>query len=58
MPFFDMAFDSFDNDDGVIDDETDGQHKTEEREGVDRKAEQRKEHEGADERDRHSAAAG
>ena len=47
----DMVLDGFDHHDGVVDDETDGQHQAEERERVDGKSEQRENGEGADERD-------
>src|SRR5262245_5726270 len=43
----------FDDDDGVVDDETDRQHQAEQRQRIDREAEQRKDQEGADQRDRH-----
>jgi len=36
---FDVALDGFDDDDGVIDDEADGQNQAEQRERVDGKAE-------------------
>ena len=46
-------FDRLDHDDRIIDDETDREHETEERERVDTKAEERKEHERANERHGH-----
>ncbi|EXI65763.1 MAG: hypothetical protein AW08_02975 [Candidatus Accumulibacter adjunctus] len=49
----DVVFDRLDDDDGVVDDQTDRQDQTEQRQGVDREAEQREEHEGADQRHRH-----
>ncbi len=50
---FDVVLDGFDDDDGVIDDQADGEHQAEERKRVDGEPEQREDHEGADERDRH-----
>ena len=55
MPFFDVMLDRFHDDDGVIDDQTDGEHESEERERVDGEPEERKKHEGADQRDGHGA---
>src|SRR5581483_6759018 len=49
--FFDVALDGFDDDDGVIDDEADGEDEAEEGEGVDGKTKDGEEGEGADERD-------
>jgi hypothetical protein len=49
----DVVLDGFDDDDRVIDHETDRQHQAEQRQGVDREAEHREEHEGADQRHRH-----
>ncbi len=43
--------DRLDDDDGIVHNQADCQHQAEEREGVDREAEQRKDHEGADQRD-------
>ena len=51
----DVMLDRFDDDDRVVDDETDREHEAEERERVDAKAEQREEHERADERHGHGA---
>jgi hypothetical protein len=50
---FDVVLHRLDHDDGVIDDQADGQDQAEERERVDGEAEQREEHEGADQRHRH-----
>src|SRR5207245_8741 len=52
-PLLDVLLDGLHHDDGVVDDEADGQHEAEERQRVDRESQQRKDHEGADERDRH-----
>ena len=57
QPMLDVMLDRLDHDDRVVDHETDREHETEERERVDREAEQREEHEGADQRYRHGAAA-
>ena len=46
-------FDRFDNDDGVIHHQTDGQHQTEQRQRIDRKAQYREQHKRADQRYRH-----
>ena len=51
--FLDMMFDRFDDDDGVVHHQADGQHQAEERKGVDGKTEQRKNRECADQRHRH-----
>ena len=48
-----MTLDGFDDDDGVIDDEADGENQAEKRERIDGKAENGKENERADERNRH-----
>ena len=48
-----MVLDRLDHDDGVIDDQTDRQHETEEGERVQRETEEREEGEGAHQRDRH-----
>ena len=39
---FDVALDRFDDDDGVVNDQADGQHEAEQRKRIDGKAEQRK----------------
>ncbi len=52
-PFVDVMLDRFDHDDGVVDDETDGQHQAEERKSVDGESEHWEQNEGADERDGH-----
>ena len=44
--------DGFDNDDGVIHHQADGEHETEERERVHRETEHREQREGADQRNR------
>src|ERR1017187_1532346 len=49
----DMPLDGFHHYDGVIHHQSDGQDQAEEGQGIDGKAKQRKEHESADERDRH-----
>ena len=51
--FFDVMLDGFDDDDGVVNDEADGQHQPEQRQRVDRKSEHREEGERADQRHRH-----
>ncbi len=48
----DIAFDILDHDDGVVDDDTDGQDKGEQRQGVDRIAQAQQDGEGADQGDR------
>ena len=50
-----MTLDCFDNDDCVIDHETDREHESEKRKCVDRKSEQRKQNKRADQRHRHRA---
>ena len=40
--FFNVTLDGFDDDDGVVDDEADGEHEPEQRESIDGEAEQRK----------------
>ena len=52
-PLLDVALHRLDDDDGVVDDQPDGEDEAEERQGVDREAEERKDGEGADEGDRH-----
>ena len=52
-PMLDVMLDRFDDDDGVVDDQADGEHEAEERERVDGEAEQREKHERADQRNRH-----
>ena len=47
-PLLDVMLDRLDDDDGVIHDESNGQHETEERKGVQGKAEQGEEGEGPD----------
>ena len=47
-----MVLDRFDHDDGIVDDETDGENETEERQCVDGKSDQREDGEGADEGNR------
>src|SRR5437016_1381006 len=49
----DVMLDGFDDDDGIIDDEADGQHETEQRKGIHREPEYREERKGANEGDRH-----
>ena len=49
----DVAFDGLDDDDGVIDHQSNGQHQAEEREGVDGKPKDREERKGSDQRNRH-----
>ena len=46
----DVMLDGFDDNDGIVDDETDREHETEERERVHREAKEREERERADER--------
>ena len=58
QPVLDVMLDRLDHDDRVVHDQADREHQTEERERVDGEAEQREEHERADERDGHGAAAG
>ena len=53
LPVFDVMLHGFDNDDRVIDDETDCEHQAEQRQRVHREAEQREQRERADERHRH-----
>ena len=53
QPVLDVMLDRLDDDDGVVDDEADGEHQAEERERVDGEAEQREDREGADQRHRH-----
>ena len=48
-------FDGFDNNDGIIDDEADREDETKKRQRVDRKAEERKQSESADQRYRNRA---
>ena len=50
--FLDVAFHRLHHDDGVVHDQSDGQHQAEERQGVDRESEQGKDGKGADEGDR------
>ncbi len=45
-------FDRFDDDNRVVDDQTDGEHQAEQRQRVDRETQQRKDGEGADQRNR------
>ena len=47
-----MLFDIFDDDDGIIDDEADGQHHSEQGQGIDGEIESRKGRKGADDGDR------
>ena len=54
----DVVLHRLDHDDGVVDDEADGEHQPEQRQRVDREAEQRKQDERAEQRHRHRAAAG
>ena len=51
-PFFDVTLDRFHDDDCVIHHQPDRQHQSEERERVDREAEQREQHKCADQRNR------
>ena len=51
--FFDVPLHAFDHDDRVVHHQPDRQHQPKERKRVDGKTEQRKEHERADERNRH-----
>ena len=53
QPFLDVVLDRLDHDDGIVDDETDRQHQPEERQSVDREAQQRKDGERSDQRHRH-----
>ena len=57
QPVLDVMLDSFDDDNRVIDHEADREHKSEERQRVDAETEEREQREGADERNRHRAAA-
>ena len=50
--FFDVDLHRFHDDDRVVDDQTDSEYQAEQREDVDRKTEQRKDHECPDQRDR------
>ena len=50
---FDVVLDGFDDDDGVVHDEADGEHEAKERKRIDGEAEQREDDERADEGDRH-----
>jgi hypothetical protein len=50
---FDIAFDVFHHHDRIVDHDTDGQHKAEQRQRVDREAEAQHDGEGADDRHRH-----
>ena len=50
-----MMLDRFHDDDGIIHHEADGQDEPEKRERVDGKAKERKDHERADQRNRHGA---
>ena len=54
-PFLDMAVDVLDDDDGVVDDEADGEHEGQQRQQVERVAErqQREHHADQRQRDRH-----
>ncbi len=49
----DMVLDRLDDDDGIVNYQTDGQHQAKQRQRIDREAEQREEHESADQRYRH-----
>ena len=49
---FNMMFDGLDDNDGVIDDQPDGENQAEQRQRVDGEAERRKDDEGSDQRDR------
>ena len=51
-PGGDVALDVLDHDDGVVDDDADGEHEAEQRQVVEREAEHRHEEERADERHR------
>ena len=51
---FNVVLDGLDDDDGVIDDQADGEHEPEKRESVDGEAEQGKNDKGSDERNRNS----
>lgn len=44
----DVVFDGFDDDDGVVNDEADGEHEAEQRQRIDREAEQGEDHERPD----------
>ena len=48
-------FDGFDNNNGIVDDEADREDETKKRQRVDREAEERKQNEGANQRDRNRA---
>ncbi len=56
-PVLDVMLDRFDDDDGIIDHETDGEHQAEERERVHGEPEHREQRERADQRDRARRAA-
>ena len=49
----DHALDVLDHDDGIVDDDADGEHQREQRDGVGRIADQQHDREGADDRYRH-----
>ncbi len=51
--FFDVPLHRLHHHDGVVDDQSDGQHQAEERERVDRKAENGEHDERSDQRNRH-----
>ena len=57
-PVLDVMFDGFDDDDRIIDHETDGEHEAKERERVHREPEKREQRKRADQRHGHGAAEG
>ena len=57
-PLLDVVLDGLHHHDGVVHDEADGEHEAEERQRVDGEAEQREDHERADQRHRHRQQSG